>query len=267
MLKLYSLMACALCFCVFTTTSYAQSTNWNNPDSAQNISKPGVPWNITNPIGNNHDTMAHYPLNGGISDSSDYLYMYDFGLSVPANATIDGVEMILVRGACNAGSYFMDTVSLSYNGVPIGTSVTDSAGPAAETDTLGGPTDTWNALITPNMVNASGFGVIYSMRSVGICTFAVFDCKLKVHYSLPTGVKAVSTSDQVSVYPNPATTEISLMTRGIAAGTGYKVIDINGRVVATGTVSGAATSINVRSLAEGIYSFRAGGVTIKFMKK
>lgn len=245
----------------------AQSTGWNNPDSAKNITKPGVPWNITNPIGANHDTMLHMPLSVAFSDSSDYLYMYDLGFNVPANATIEGVEMILSRGACNAGSYFLDTVSLADSGMAMGNYITDSAGPSAETDTLGGQVNLWGATLSPAVINSNSFGVFYSMRSVGICTFAVFDCKLKVYYSLPTGLRAVSNSEPVLVYPNPASSDVVFETDGVAAGSPYRICDAGSRVLGTGTVYGGQTRVHIGELTAGMYIFKAGERMVRFIKK
>lgn len=267
MIKNYLKLLLTLCCCICSGNAFAQATGWNNPDSAKNISKPGVPWNITNPIGTNHDTMTHTPYNAAFTDSTDFLYMYDFGLNVPATATITGVEMILSRGACNAGAYFLDTVSLAYNDIAIGNSVTDSAGPTANTDTLGSATDLWYAVLTPTIVNSNKFGVFYSARSVGICTFGLFDCKLKVHYTTATGISEVATSKAIALYPNPVSTEVLLNTGGIPSGTPYYIVNAVGQTVSNGVTKGADMKIDVHELGAGIYTLRAGAAVARFIKR
>jgi hypothetical protein len=265
--KNYLKLICVALSSFFASAAYAQTSNWNNPDSAKNVSKPAVPWNITNPIGTNHDTMTHAPYNAAFSDSTDFLYMYDFGFNIPANANIEGVEMILSRGACNAGAYFLDTVSLAYNGMATGNGVVDSAGPASDIDTLGGATDLWYNTLTPAIVNSKAFGVFYSARSVGICTFGLFDCKLKIHYSIPSGIAAVTWTEAVAIYPNPASTDILLNAGAIPAGTPYYILNAIGKVVVSGATAGIDTKIDVHALPTGVYILRTGTAAARFVKK
>ncbi|MBS1584787.1 MAG: T9SS type A sorting domain-containing protein [Bacteroidetes bacterium] len=265
--KNYLKLICVALSCLLASAGYAQTSNWNNPDSAKNVSKPAVPWSVTNPIGNNHDTMTHTPYNAALNDSTDFLYMYDFGFNVPANANIDGVEMIIARGACNAGSYFLDTVSLAYNGMAIGNGVVDSAGPASDIDTLGGANDLWYNTLTPAIVNSRAFGVFYSARSVGICTFGLFDCKLRIHYSIPSGIAGMATSATIAIYPNPVSTDIVLSGGEMPAGTSYYILNAIGQVVGRGVTTGTDTKIDVHTLPAGIYTLRAGATVARFMKK
>lgn len=265
--KNYLKLICMLLCCISGNALFAQMSNWNNPDSAKNVSKPAMPWSITNPIGTNHDTMVHTPYNAAFSDSTDFLYMYDFGFNIPANANILGVEMILSRGACNAGAYFLDTVSLAYNGMAIGNGVVDSAGPASDIDTLGGANDLWYNTLTPAIVNSRAFGVFYSARSVGICTFGLFDCKLRIHYNIPSGIAAMAISSAIAIYPNPASTDIVLNAGEMPTGTSFCILNAIGQVVVRGSTTGTDTKIDVHALPSGIYTLRAGATAERFVKK
>jgi hypothetical protein len=264
MKKIYSLSFAFL----FTASAFGQSTPWSAPDSARNIVKPGAgpspAWTVSNPLVHSGTSFSNSPISSGfINNVSDYLYFNDFGLAVPTTATITGIELIISRGACNTGDYFRDTISLAYDGAAIGNYIQDSTGSAGAIDTIGGSSNLWGNALTPAMVNSYKFGVCYSVRSFGICTFAVFDCRVKVHYSLTTGLEGVAISKATKVYPNPAASSLVIE----SAGGNYTISDQLGRVVLNGVAANKSTMVDISALNPGLYFIRSGNEVVKFVKQ
>lgn len=266
MKKLYTLLFSLL----ITSTAFAQlSTAWTAPDSAKNVAKPGAgpspAWTITNPLVHSGTAFTNSPINSGfINNVSDYLYFHDFDFAIPTGATITGVEVIASRGACNNGDYYRDTISLAHNDMAIGNYVEDSTNGTTAVDTLGGSSDMWGNVLTPAMVNSNSFGVFFSFHSFGICTFGVFDCRVKVHYTTTTGINSVSVSDRMILSPNPASTVLNVQA---ASPSGYTITDCMGKVVLQADGVNAVEDIDVSSLASGLYYIRSGNKVDKFIKR
>lgn len=70
--------------------------------------------------------------------------------------------------------------------------------------------------------------------------------------------------DGVTLYPNPATSIISIS--GVPGTTSYNIVDLSGRIVAEGTVS-ANASIDVSNLTKGLYFALIGTNRLKFIVK
>lgn len=253
-----------------TSAAFAQlSTPWAAPDSGQNVAKPGAgpspAWNITNPLVHNGTSFTNTPVNSGYIDNvSDYLYFHDFDLAVPVGATITGIEVIASRGACNGGSYYRDTISLAHNGMAIGNYIEDSVNGTTAVDTLGSDSDLWGNVLTPAIVNSNSFGVFVSFHSFGICTFGVFDCRVKVHYTTTTGINSVSVSDRMILSPNPASSFLHVQA---ASSQGYTITDCMGKVILHSDAANTMADIDVTSLASGLYYIRSGNKVDKFIKK
>jgi len=75
-----------------------------------------------------------------------------------------------------------------------------------------------------------------------------------------TGVADI-TSPQITIYPNPTSYELRI--DGVAAD--YSIFNVMGQIVMQGNLSG--NSINVSSLASGIYYLKISGQTLKFIKE
>jgi hypothetical protein len=130
------------------------------------------------------DVRARY--DGTILGFSDWLYPHDFGFSIPAGATIDGIELSVER--------HFTTNSIVDNGVFVydGTAQDgDDKGAVAwtqdtdTTDTYGGAADDWNTNLTPAEVNGSGFGVQFSVNGTffGMGIAFVDHVQMKITYT------------------------------------------------------------------------------------
>lgn len=102
------------------------------------------------------------------SDVSDegfsrYLYMTDFGFSIPAGATIDGITVTMNRWRETATGGGIQDSQVTLSG---GTLAGDNKAEAGlwstsdtNVDTFGGASDTWGNTWTPAQINSSNFGV------------------------------------------------------------------------------------------------------------
>jgi len=126
----------------------------------------------------NGDTEADDGVESSASlaagNQSHYLLCLAGGLSIPAGATIDGIEVTAWRRVANAGGGTYPTivdasVRLTYGGSFFGAdrsagatwSTTEASG------TYGGPTDTWGVTPTVAELNHSSFGVAISASGSG----------------------------------------------------------------------------------------------------
>jgi hypothetical protein len=270
MKKIYSLLSLSF---LLSAAAFGQSTPWIHADSAKSIARPGSGpgnpvWNTASqPLQHNGTSYLNSAIltGGGTNNTMEHAYYYDFGLAVPGNATITGVELIISYFGCNTGSYSKDTISLAYNGVAIGNYIADTALAVNTVDTFGSSTNTWGNILTPAMVNSNSFGVYIDTRSIGVCTFALQDCRLKVHYQNPTGISSVAEATTSKIYPNPARNIVSI--EPSVKGTPYTVTDGLGRVVLHGDGNEGKTHVDVSSLTTGLYFVKFGSEVMRFVKQ
>lgn len=97
------------------------------------------------------------------------LSIFDFGFAVPATATIQGVKVLLRARARFAGTFRDTVVQLTRNdfGGGFGDNLADVKtfyGTDWGLRQYGSTTALWGAPLTPEVVNASDFGVVYQSR-------------------------------------------------------------------------------------------------------
>lgn len=110
---------------------------------------------------------AVWSATGAVTGPSPYLFVAGFNLGVPASATITGIEVQIRVGSAYTNAV-EDTVRLGWGGSASTLSTANKASGAArtaQTDSIvGGPADLWgetSATLTPAVVNAASFGVVY----------------------------------------------------------------------------------------------------------
>lgn len=165
--------------------------------SQTRIAGLGYSSTYTNPtnIQAHDDTCAKSPLQPSMS-SSGTLYAAQFGFSVPAGATVNGIEVTVhahgdvdglgcteIRLGNKNGSamtligtkkYFMASPFFGY--------------PTENTDhVFGSSTDKWGATLTPDVVNNSNFGcdfIAINYAGGGATQYAYVDCiTMTVYYT------------------------------------------------------------------------------------
>lgn len=105
-----------------------------------------------------------YTASGPQSSGSDYLVATNFGFSIPAGSTINGVTVAVERKSSSniASSYIKDdTAYLMKGGSATGDNKADTSTKWPTSDTVatyGGAADVWGATLSVDDVNASTFG-------------------------------------------------------------------------------------------------------------
>lgn len=103
-------------------------------------------------------------------DISRQLYASQFGFTIPAGSTIDGILVEIERRSQTAPAGASDNrvqlTTAENTFVGANKALTALDWPAAATiQSYGGAADTWTASPTPAMVNATGFGVTLSAQA------------------------------------------------------------------------------------------------------
>lgn len=150
------------------------------------------------------DTLLRTTGSVGPGVVTDYVVAHNFGLSIPNNVNIDGIQTDLNWFGQNAGTGVLSGVSLFYLGQPLGTAKFPGIqNQSFNVDTLqGGNADTWGATLTPAIINDNsfGFGVqITTQLSGGSDRSFLFYFTITVYYSTQdaTVVPSPSTDPQV----------------------------------------------------------------------
>jgi len=72
--------------------------------------------------------------------------------------------------------------------------------------------------------------------------------------------------NSLQIYPNPAISELNINNYNTDTNN-YSIVDMNGKIILNGKLSGQTTTVNVSSFASGIYFINAGGAKAKFIKQ
>jgi hypothetical protein len=154
----------------------------NSPGTMAQDVFGGIAWTDANNAMASDDSRASCVM--GADETSDLLIASDFGFSIPAGATIDGVEVEIEKRA--SGVAGGDNIALWVEGSQQGDNKA-SAGewPASDTyETYGGAADLWALSLTAEQVNASDFGVTLSvLTDSGGGTAEVDHIRITVYYT------------------------------------------------------------------------------------
>lgn len=132
---------------------------------------------------NNADATATI---GGNSQSA-YLQATNFGFSIPATATINGVYVFIERAASSSSSLDDQDVYLLKAGAQAGSNRAKGGywGTSDATQWYGSTTDLWGTTWTPAQINASNFGVRFRVDndSGSSRTASVDEIQVRVYYT------------------------------------------------------------------------------------
>ena len=128
------------------------------------------------------------------ADNTFWLLATNFGFTVPTDADIDGIEVLIDRGASGAYAVDDNAVKLFSSGSPVGNDAATGTFwkelPGTRVDTYGGASDLWGGAWTPADVNNSTFGIglsatIYNFEGPEVPDVAYIDYfAITVHYAL-----------------------------------------------------------------------------------
>ena len=178
------------------SSALAASAGPNDPALGTNLDRPAgtEPWiDPGNIAGPGYAIVDLYHLH----QYSEYLQGTQYGFSIPADATITGIEVRINRLAVGPPPSIYDTeVSLVINDVVVGDNKASALPwPASfEIATYGSPTDLWGTTWTPAQVNSDGFGVVFAAnrgnqgQSDKYATVDTMQITVYFDYSTTTGV-------------------------------------------------------------------------------
>lgn len=125
-------------------------------------------WSTITNVTSSDNTYARINTTG--NGTANYIKCTDFGFSIPAGATIDGitVEVECRRFSGGSGTVEDDSIRLVKGGTIVGSDLgAGIAWPTADTyRTFGGATNLWGESWTDSDINASDFGVVFNAALV-----------------------------------------------------------------------------------------------------
>lgn len=189
------------------TMVIALDTGVTYPGNAANNDRDGKEaWTATSSCLSDNGNYAYCVIPS--STYSDWLYPYSFGFAIPSFATIIGVKVEVGQKADTLNT-ISDSAVYLYNGTAnIGDNKANASyWPKSEaTQTYGNATDLWGAVLTPAIVNDSGFGVRISAQNGNLTSpkLAQVDfVRITIYYTTPT-IPEVETLPASSITYNSA---------------------------------------------------------------
>ncbi|MEO8111702.1 MAG: T9SS type A sorting domain-containing protein [Ginsengibacter sp.] len=113
-----------------------------------------------------------------------------------------------------------------------------------------------------NSINNYSGNIFFRLKQID------FDGKFS--YSTVTSIKIKHGLQQIQVYPNPATQQLTLQISPVQLGLKYHISNAAGQQVLSGKLSGLKTNIDIRKIESGTYFLQIedkGKETIKFLKE
>jgi hypothetical protein len=111
--------------------------------------------------------------------TTHYLWGDTWGFAIPADATIDGIKVVIYRNKTGIATVSDLVVRLVKAGVVAGSNYASAtawnASPTEDAAEYGGAADMWGTTWTPAQVNASTFGIALQVQSDGIPATAQAD--------------------------------------------------------------------------------------------
>jgi hypothetical protein len=191
------IIVCMLLFVVVNTT-YGQTTV-GPKDAGTGATVTGigtVTWTNPGNIATSSTTdYANVTLN---NSTSNYLKGTNYGFSIPADATILGIQVDIAkkRPSGSGNTMYDNVVSLVKNGSITGSNYaqTTTNWSYSETNTTyGSSTDLWGTTWTPVDINATNFGAVISATTNhnGTIDADVYYIQISVTYSMPSGYQII----------------------------------------------------------------------------
>jgi hypothetical protein len=136
---------------------------------------------------------------------TQYLQTTNYGFTIPAGATINGIVVTITRTPVNSNNTFYDkTVQLIKGGIKTGSNYAHSTDPAddwisgPQTITYGtGTTDLWGTTWSIAEINAIDFGVAFQVQSNDAVDYfpedpSVDDMQITVYYTAGAGGNVIA---------------------------------------------------------------------------
>ncbi len=210
-MKKYLSIGLVLFTVLFSSNVFAATAGPNISGTAVTNGGAGMAWSSASNINSAGSPYSTVVLDNQPSANStaESINATNYGFSVPAGATIDGIAVEVNRNSSsnNLGFGVNDSsVRLIKGGSISGNNnaVPGTWGTSMSTVTYGGVSDKWGNTWTPADINASNFGVAFSVYNsyfVASRTATVDYLKITVYYTLPDTTAPVIS--EVAIVPSP----------------------------------------------------------------
>jgi hypothetical protein len=121
---------------------------------------------------------------------------------------------------------------------------------------LPGTVDSIRVLFSSSL--PTGFGIQGSVLNVDDVHFG---------YVIPSGVEDVVNNIQISIYPNPVSSVLTISSEEGMDNTRLLVNDLSGKLILVNNLSGKTSNVNVSELPSGVYVYRVVDNAGKLLKK
>ena len=200
-----------------------------NPDNGNG---PTCPWSSGSlPAGSRVDNSQTSEANQDVTTNTANIA--GFGFSIPAGATITGIQLVINRVASLAdgvaGLCQDNSIQLLKGGIAQGSDESSSAAwPSSAADaTYGGSSDLWGLAWTPADINSSGFGFSFSGVDGGLSVgrLTINSATITVYYTVPpSSLGFALDSCQVTIYATTAPTATPTGSGSFTATSGYTYV-------------------------------------------
>jgi len=159
-----------ICFFLLSLSAFSQSSTASG-GTFTNVARAGSSsdWSNLSNVGASDDADANNTSNlSSAGDFTDYLQVTDMGLNIPSGATINGIEISIERSDAS-GKIKDNRISVVKGGVIGATNQSKNpAWPSSDANSVyGGAADLWGETWTSADVNASNFGIAFSVQRTG----------------------------------------------------------------------------------------------------
>ncbi|KKK73039.1 hypothetical protein LCGC14_2897860, partial [marine sediment metagenome] len=151
-------------------------------------------WLNTNSATTQDDVDAYVSFTPSTDDTSDWLQLTNFGFSIPAGATIEGIEIQIDKHATQSTSIKDGALYLRKTGGQVGDDKADTINYwdiviDSNYDSYGGSTDLWGTNWTVSDINSANFGIdLYTAYFGSIATDSRIDhAQIVVYYTTVGG--------------------------------------------------------------------------------
>ena len=108
----------------------------------------------------------------------------------------------------------------------------------------------------------------YTVRVANLCTETLLSQYASADFTTGTeGIANIDAEGNLSIYPNPASSMVTISVSEQLAGATVTIVDLNGRTVDTYTLDGSTVTFNVSSMAKGAYFVRITGEQATAVRK
>ena len=111
--------------------------------------------------------------------------------------------------------------------------------------------------------------VAYTVQVATLCTETLVSAYVGADFTTPSGVgiDGADMADAISLYPNPASTTVTLRVGEQMVGSTVSIVDVNGRVVMSETLASETLTIDLNDVAKGAYFVRLTGEQATVVRK